>query len=136
MTKQYLQELIIKHFYDKKLNVIDLEGLDFGDMRVSLIDMKAKNIYNGGQQAKFIDNGHQKANYIRNWYQQANKEIHNEGQKVVYKGNEEEHSLIKLLKEGNEPTLFGLLKDINDALEKVSYEEYTYTLKKKEPDND
>lgn len=59
MTKQELVELLIKEFYNKEGNYIDLSGLDFGEYNVSIDRMRANSIDQSRHTAQYIwQNGH------------------------------------------------------------------------------
>ena len=73
-TKKEKLEILMRHFYNKKTNELDLRGLDFGDMDVNLSNIKANNIWNDYQKANTIYNSHQQVKEkIYNCYQQANE---------------------------------------------------------------
>lgn len=59
MTRQELQELIIKEFYNKETKEIDLSFLDFSGYIIDLSNLKADTIWNNNQKANDIWNDNQ-----------------------------------------------------------------------------
>lgn len=72
MSKKELVEFLIENFTDEN-GVIDLSGLDFGDKIVSLNELKAQIIYQGGHQANGVYQSYQEATEIYQTNHKANK---------------------------------------------------------------
>ena len=89
-TKEAKLKILIKYFYNKETNTVNLSGLDFGDMNVTLSNVKANCITNQFQKAGKLFNDYQEADYIGNRNQEGNNII-NDDQKAdnIYNSDQE-----------------------------------------------
>ena len=71
LTKEQKLEILMKLFYNKETNKLDLSNLDCKDINIDLSNIKARCIFNISQKADTIYNDLQKAEHIYNNDQKA-----------------------------------------------------------------
>jgi hypothetical protein len=86
-SKKEIKNLLLENALTED-GIIDLSGINFGDLTVDFSFIRANKINNDSQQANTIRNDSQQANnYIHNNLQQANNYIHNYLQQADYINN-------------------------------------------------